>query len=916
MIVFATGLLHQQSWHWNVLAWLTGFLVLLIGVVGALLVTVALRPGRGSALQRSFFAFGPALLAPPLLFVMLRLVQLVEPSFGPGPQHWLIGWIPGMNNVFVHPYDTIVALHLVSAGLTSVSAVFVALLFPPRERHLAPPLPGRTVAAVVLSIVAVSIPFLSWRVYVVDTDAARLLEWIAWVPTLTLAVALRAHAWLPPAPVTRARQEADEPAAPIPDFHGAWVHAGLLEPSALPLRRIPARSSASPPGERAERAWTAIRGPGVPPEALDRLLDELTCSTDLFVVGDVPAESESALLTAVLADLVGAHGMRVLLIHPRPEPLIRSYRTALVRARTWDSGAVVVGADALQEAVAGHQLPALVTVTPRAFADRLVRMVGKEGRAWAAGLDLVVVHRPDLGTPIEVTHTAFAFRRWQLATRRWALPAALVTVPDSPAHRAFAERLFPRREMRRVDYGARTVGESAVWPGVDPSPDAATPWLARAAQAVTALGQPAVVVDPAGRWSDDSLPRGADLRRELSWSGPASVASLGPGDLVEALGSFGNRLPHPERHASLWALASDPVSRFLRPERIERLTREGRLPRPAPVVGVGNRFLRLAHLDVALVEADNDEHSLRMAFGDDLVDFRLRTTSEPATRSRHHASWREGGRVLRSPHLHGPATSARHQSETVTNDVVEIVESRTGEVLATVDARTATTRFYPKRVFSIGERRFVVPMHAFDSARRKLVVQLASERDRVTRPVLSYDLELRRITVERVTRRHGAFRMHTLSAECLVGERVHAAWVPGHDQEERFGVVESSYDSVIRFVFPAEAEKGLGLFHLAANMEALLPVFLRCSPTDAAVIPVRAGFIEGLGAGIAIVDRFVGGMGFAEALDDGRIHEILGWTRAVLYECPCMDGCERCTPPQVLRVGSAKQAVLAMLEGL
>ncbi|MCA9572715.1 MAG: DUF1998 domain-containing protein, partial [Myxococcales bacterium] len=177
-------------------------------------------------------------------------------------------------------------------------------------------------------------------------------------------------------------------------------------------------------------------------------------------------------------------------------------------------------------------------------------------------------------------------------------------------------------------------------------------------------------------------------------------------------------------------------------------------------------------------------------------------------------------------------------------------------------------------------------------------------------------LEVRRVTVERVTRRHGTFQMHTTSAECLVTERVHAAWVPGRDQEERFDVVESAFDSEVRFVFPEKATKGLGLFHLAAVVEALLPVFLRCSPHDAAVIPVRAGFVPGMGAGIAVVDRFIGGMGFASALDDTSVHELLVWSRAMLFECGCMDGCEKCTPPQVLRVGTAKQEVLAFLDGL
>lgn len=917
MIVLATSILHQQGWHWNVLAWLAGYLLLLIGVVAVLLVTVALRPGRGSAFQRSLFAFGPATLAAPMLFLACRALQLIEPSFGPGPQHWLIGWLPGMRHAFVPPYDTLVAVHILSAALTAGLAILVSLVVPPGAgRRSAPPLPGRSVAAGILGCIAVVVPFLAWRVYTVDTDGSRLLEWIAWVPTLAVVVALRANAWLPPALAGDEREPGPPPAPVPPDARAIWIAAGLLEPSSVPLRRVPARESGDEPSVRAERAWTAVQGPARPPMALDVLLDRLPDSSDLYVLGDVPSDAEHALFTALLADLVGQAGLRVLVVHPRPAGLLTDVDAAIQRARTWSSGASVNGTDALHEALAGHQLPALTAVTPHAFANRLIRMVGQEARGWMEGLDLLLIHRPDLGTPIEVTHTSFAIRRWHLATRGRSVPAALVTVPGSPAHRAFAERLFPGRRAHRVDYAPRSVGESVAWPGREPDTDAVVPWLARAARPLTERDQAVTVVDPSGRWSTDALPDGVVVRREPSWHHHASVAELSPGDLVEALGSLGNRLPSPADHTSLWALPRDPVSRFLHPGRLATLTREGRLPRPAPVVGLNNRFLRLSHLDVALLEADNDERSLRSAFGDDLVDFRLRTTSEPASRSLHHRSWRDGDRVVRSPHLRGASTSARPQPGTVTGDTVQILEARSGEALFEVDARTAPTRFYPKRVFALGDRRFLVPMHAFDAQRRQLKVELAGELDRVTLPVLSFDLDLRRITVEQVGRRQGPFQMHTTSAECLVKERVHAAWVPGRDQEERFGVVESSYDTIVRFVFPAGATKGLELFHLAACVEAFLPVFLRCDRADVSVVPVRAGFVEGRAAGIGVVDRFVGGMGFAEALDDARLQEILAWTRAMLYECPCMDGCERCTPPQVLRVGPAKQRVLQLLEGL
>ncbi len=916
--MIATGILHEATWHWNVLAWFIGYLILAMTVVAVLLVTQALRPRQGALLERSLFAFGPAAAAPPAFFLILRLFERVETSFGPGPQYWLLGWIPKMAGTWVHPYDTVVALHVISAGAAGFIAILSAGLFPPVPRPAnQAPLPGRMAAAVLLFGAALFIPFFAYRVYISDIDTARLLEWIALMPTLAVCVALRGYARLQPPPERAIAAAPTDDAAPAPDFRKAWIAAGLLDEQARPLARIVSEDARDPATTRASSAWTAIGAPGAPPHALDALLDTLPTSNDLHVVGDLPKESEHALVTALLADLVGARGLRVLVVHPEPQLIADDLTAAMKTARTWDPGAIAVGPDALYASISGHQLPALTLVRRDDMSQRLIKMAVKDARAWVLGLDLLIVHRPDLGTPIEQTHTAFVWRRWHLATGRLARPPVLVTSPETPPHRAFLEQLFPGRDATRVAYGPRSAGDTLAWPGKEPQPDNALPWLGRATEVVTKLGSDVTAFDPSGRWGRDVLGPRVQLQRQASWSNDASAAELQPATMVEAVATLSNRLPRPPLHQSLWLLPADPVARFLHPDRLKVLEETGRLPRPAPVVGMRNRFLRLAHLDAALREAPNDEHTLRSAFGDDLVEFRLRTTTDPITRSANHSAWREHGRLLRSPQLQAPAAAgAEPGGETVTVDVVDVIEQRSGEVLMQVDARTCATRFYPKRVFGRGTRRYRVPMHAYDGKRRKLAVELASPRDRVTRGVMSFQLEIRRTTVERVSRRHGRFTMHTLSADALVTERVHAAWVPATDQEERFDAVESQYDTEVRFIFPAKAEKGLGLFHLAACVESLLPVFLRSEASDAAVTPVRAGFLEGMGAGVAIVDRFVGGMGFANALDDGALAELLVWTRAMLYECSCMDGCEKCSPPAVLRVGPDKQAVLQMLDGL
>ena len=41
----------------------------------------------------------------------------------------------------------------------------------------------------------------------------------------------------------------------------------------------------------------------------------------------------------------------------------------------------------------------------------------------------------------------------------------------------------------------------------------------------------------------------------------------------------------------------------------------------------------------------------------------------------------------------------------------------------------------------------------------------------------------------------------------------------------------------------------------------------------------------------------------------------LRWAWGVLYSCPCMNGCEQCTPPEVLKRGADKQGVLKLVAG-
>ena len=102
-------------------------------------------------------------------------------------------------------------------------------------------------------------------------------------------------------------------------------------------------------------------------------------------------------------------------------------------------------------------------------------------------------------------------------------------------------------------------------------------------------------------------------------------------------------------------------------------------------------------------------------------------------------------------------------------------------------------------------------------------------------------------------------------------------------------------------------------YHLARVLDALLPAHVRAAQED---VEVQA-LAEGLGGlarpALVFVDRHVGGMGVAEAIDAEAVHDLLRWERGVLFHCPCMDGCANCTSPEMLAVGADKQGVLQLL---
>jgi hypothetical protein len=88
---------------------------------------------------------------------------------------------------------------------------------------------------------------------------------------------------------------------------------------------------------------------------------------------------------------------------------------------------------------------------------------------------------------------------------------------------------------------------------------------------------------------------------------------------------------------------------------------------------------------------------------------------------------------------------------------------------------------------------------------------------------------------------------------------------------------------------------------------------LLATEEELAVIELPAAFCPPQSFGVGVVDRFVQGMGVADALDAPFVEEVMVWVRAILAGCPCPNGCPTCSPVGVASGQGDKEGVLGLL---
>jgi hypothetical protein len=901
-----------------VLAWAG---VLCAPVLAWALAALLVGPGPNSRWRRAAIAVGKAVLTTLGLLVLTRLVEAASSTMQGGPLGWLTAlstWLSSGQVSFTwYPVHAVLPVALVHAGAFLVAAGVWALYERGRQGTafrvpLADPAAWVLLGVPVLALVAVDG---AWRQ---DRPERVLLDVAAVLPMVCVALAVwtRSERIAPPSPPRQVTQT-QAPALPRVDVPALWRKVGALEAGARPLFSSAPSPLSEPVPRWSAAAWRHAGAEGPPPRALEELWEK---PGEGWLVGDVPDPTERLFLTAYVLLALQREGLPCLVVGEKPEALRGAVSAAIERSGQWPSGPLLAGAAELREALAGNRLPAAVFLDVEQLSSEGIRALASgSGRAWARSVGRVVLSRVDRGTPLASTHRLFTLRRLGLAlsaaAARWGV---LATGMGGAGTRALVEQMFPGLVVREVPLAPRAAAPVRVWrvaEGFRTQPG--TPWVRRALEPVVAERLPVSVGDPGGAFdlkATDFWGGEVHFARDVILEGGASVGTLDEAWLVAAFRALSHRVPlvQGQGHEALWALADTPVTRFLtRNGHLEGMARRGLLLPPRPLVGYHNAALARAHLEAALHEGVQDVESLAALFGRSRVEQVLGPDFRP---QRHVVRLAPGREPVRSPVVPASATEVRNPlRRTVSEQVVRIIEQHGGQVLTEVDKLLVETRYYPGRVFAVGQSRYEVPLHSYDARRGELRVKPVPSDRALTRPQLRLQFESAAVVESPQTVRTERCVYQVSTLEVTVAESVTGYRQVGRAERVDMAAVSCRYRTRVRAVlFPAGNAPQV-LFHLGRSVDGVLVAHLLASDEDLDVVPVGPGLYPEAPAGIVVVDRHLQGMGVAEALDLALVGETLKWVRALLAQCGCAHGCSECTPPEVLEFGPDKSGVLELL---
>jgi hypothetical protein len=657
-----------------------------------------------------------------------------------------------------------------------------------------------------------------------------------------------------------------------------------------------------------DRVWHACGGIGPTPTAVVQA-DERVGAPGGLLVGDLAAPTAAAVIDAVSILTLLARAGRVLVVARDPRGVRDRIAAHLDELGAVVPGAMTAGEGELRDALARNTMPALVCLDLGHLAGESLRAQTPGKMSWTSMLDLVILGHVDSLHPIEATHMAFTLRRLGLtleANRN--RPSWFAVGGTGPGSVRYLEQAtFERFDTIALGANAR-VGLRVHVKALDAT-DAAASEINAAAEALRARSVDVHCEDAVG-----------DLRVKLwpGYNGACSLALLEDRQLAglfRARTNLAHTVESPNGHVARWWVYDSPLASFLlRDDNLVGLEEQDELPAPRPVYGLGNQFLAAAHIEAALYEGRPDEQRLRRAFGDRAFEDLLRVREADLRHDGHRSRYdTDSHKVERSAIVTAPGEQwPDPRRETITANVIDVLNTH-GALLRRIDQRVAATRYYPHRVFRAGGALYQVPSESLESGARSLRVASAVAGAVPTDPELTTAIDSAEWVGTPKQHQVGGMSFARGVAKVVVTESVGGAIRRGADTAAvRFPAVTASYSTLAVVVMFSKAP-AKALYHAGRSAGQVLPAHLLVDHEDVDVVALPGGLAGVNRPSLVFVDRHVGGIGVADALDAPTLHGVLFWSRNVLSKCSCLRGCDECTPAEVLAAGPDKVQAIKLL---
>ena len=680
---------------------------------------------------------------------------------------------------------------------------------------------------------------------------------------------------------------------------------------------------ASPGGCAADGIWSAVGGGGSSPRTLDRYI-ELAHDRQSVRIPDLPGDTEDALIAALVIRWTTGEGGRILVVHQRPRALQDRLTRAFERLGWGAPGPIIAGRRELTNALAARRVPAAIIANVELLSDAVIPRLAADGRGFLEQCHFFVVCRGDQLDPVRASHLHFACARLSLLTPHSDHQRAVfATAPGASAPSRRLDRMLgiqptavplaPEHRRKVTLYDGLNTGGGAA--------SAIKAAVRRAHELLVAAGIDVSVEDAAELLSSDDL----TTRGETTALDPAGTLR---GRVCLVIGSdeelssiyrvAGNSAgPLDTEQIIVWWNEPSPLTNFLlEGDRLQDQARQAILPSPAPVYSERNTFLHDLHLRLAIHEGEPPKVELLRYFSARQLDH-LFDKGECREGRVVSVADHEQGTVARSPLIALTNFDAKGLDArmTVTKMATAIIDGTSGEEIDRVDHRTVRTHYYPYKIFSRAGRRYRVPPGGGLGKPAELVVEAVDAVHDPTSPVVSFEIN-RLETLEGPHRQQqGSFAVRARTDEVMLTEVVSGA--TSRTGTIEFEPVSSEYKTHIRVVYLehlyGHANIEASLLHLARVLDDVLLTHLRIRDEYLEVEPAPSGYGGEPIPALLFIDRHVGGIGVADALGLETLFDLFRWTSVLMKSCPCNDGCDRCSPPEVL-VYKAKQMAIQMLE--